>query len=70
MLINIEYLPHLLIQTTQVVEQLQLGRINISELTRQELAEKLRETLADEERIILHSGSKAEAQPFTAVSYP
>jgi len=41
-------------EATQVVDELRLGGINVSELARQGLAEKLRETLSDEERIALH----------------
>jgi hypothetical protein len=35
-------------QATQIVDQMRLGGINISELARQGLQEKLRETLSDE----------------------
>jgi len=45
-------------EATQVVDQLRLGGINISELARQGLTEKLRETLSDEERITLHQKYK------------
>ena len=45
-------------EATQIVDQLRLGGINISELARQGLAEKLRETLSDEERITLHQQYK------------
>jgi len=45
-------------EATQVVDQLRLGGINISELARQGLAEKLRETPSDEERITLHQQYK------------
>jgi len=45
-------------EATPVVDQLRLGGINISELARQGLAEKLRETLSDEERITLHQKYK------------
>jgi post-segregation antitoxin (ccd killing protein) len=41
-------------QATQIVDQMRLGGINISELARQGLQEKLRETLSDEEKIELH----------------
>ena len=45
-------------EATQVVDELRLGGINVSELARQGLAEKLRETLSDEERIALHQQYK------------
>ena len=41
-------------EATQVVDQMRLGGINISELARQGLREKLREALSDEEKIKLH----------------
>ena len=41
-------------QATQIVDQMRLGGINISELARQGLQEKLRETLSDEEKSELH----------------
>lgn len=41
-------------QATQTVDQLRLGGINLSELARQGLREKLRESLSDEERIAVH----------------
>lgn len=41
-------------EASQVVDQMRLGGINISELARQGLQEKLRETLSDEEKIELH----------------
>ena len=41
-------------EASQVVDQMRLGGINISELARQGLQEKLRETLSDEEKITLH----------------
>ncbi|MCU4742773.1 hypothetical protein [Natronoglomus mannanivorans] len=41
-------------EATQVVDQMRLGGINISELARQGLREKLREALSDEEMITLH----------------
>jgi len=45
-------------EATQVVDQLRLGGINISELARQGLREKLREALSDEEKITLHQQYK------------
>ncbi|PHQ38160.1 hypothetical protein DJ69_13140 [Halorubrum persicum] len=41
-------------EATQIVDQMRLGGINISELARQGLQEKLREVLSDEEKITLH----------------
>jgi ribosomal 50S subunit-associated protein YjgA (DUF615 family) len=41
-------------EATQIVDQMRLGGINISELARQGLREKLREALSDEEKIALH----------------
>ncbi|WP_210424954.1 hypothetical protein [Halorussus halobius] len=41
-------------EATHVVDQLRLGGINVSELARRGLAEKLRETLSDEEKATLH----------------
>ena len=41
-------------EATQIVDQMRLGGINISELARQGLREKLREALSDEEKIKLH----------------
>jgi hypothetical protein len=41
-------------EASQVVDQLRLGGINISEIARQGLQEKLRETLSTEEKITLH----------------
>jgi len=45
-------------EATQVVDQMRLGGINISELARQGLQEKLREVLSDEEKITLHQRYK------------
>ena len=45
-------------EATQVIDQMRLGGINISELARQGLTEKLRETLSDEEKITLHQRYK------------
>ncbi|MCY4732452.1 hypothetical protein KY092_18040 [Natronomonas gomsonensis] len=45
-------------EATQVVDQMRLGGINISELARQGLREKLREALSDEEKITLHQRYK------------
>jgi hypothetical protein len=45
-------------EATQIVDQMRLGGINISELARQGLQEKLRETLSDEEKITLHQQYK------------
>ena len=41
-------------EASQVVDQMRLGGINISELARQGLQEKLREALSDEEKIEIH----------------
>jgi hypothetical protein len=45
-------------EATQIVDQMRLGGINISEIARQGLQEKLRETLSDEEKITLHQRYK------------
>jgi len=45
-------------QASRIVDQMRLGGINISELARQGLQEKLRETLSDEEKIKLHQRYK------------
>jgi len=45
-------------EASQVVDQMRLGGINISELARRGLQEKLRETLSDEEKITLHQRYK------------
>ena len=45
-------------EATQIVNRMRLGGINISELARQGLQEKLRETLSDEEKITLHQRYK------------
>ena len=45
-------------KATQIVNRMRLGGINISELARQGLQEKLRETLSDEEKITLHQRYK------------
>ena len=45
-------------EATQVGDQMRLGGINISELARQGLREKLREALSDEEKIPLHQRYK------------
>lgn len=45
-------------EATQIVDQMRLGGINISELARRGLREKLRETLSDEEKITLHQQYK------------
>jgi hypothetical protein len=41
-------------EATQVVDEMRLGGINISELARQGLREKLQEALSEEEKITLH----------------
>lgn len=41
-------------EASQVVDEIRLGGINISELARRGLQEKLRETLSEEEKITLH----------------
>lgn len=50
-------------EATQVVDQMRLGGINISELARQGLREKLREALSDEEKITLHQRYKQGELP-------
>ncbi|UHQ96336.1 hypothetical protein [Natrinema halophilum] len=50
-------------EATQIVDQMRLGGINISELARQGLQEKLRETLSDEEKITLHRRYKEGELP-------
>lgn len=45
-------------RASRIVDQMRLGGINISELARQGLQEKLRETLSDEEKIELHQQYK------------
>jgi len=45
-------------EASQVVDQMRLGGVNISELARQGLQEKLRETLSDEEKIEIHQRYK------------
>ena len=45
-------------EATQIVDQMRLGGINISELARQGLREKLQEALSDEEKITLHQRYK------------
>jgi len=41
-------------EATQVVDEMRLGGINVSELARQGLQDKLTETLSDEEKIAIH----------------
>lgn len=41
-------------EASKVVDEMRLGGVNISELARQGLREKLRETLSEEEKIELH----------------
>ena len=41
-------------EATQVVDELRLGGINVSELAREGLKEKLREALSDEEKIAVY----------------
>jgi len=41
-------------QASQIVDQMRLGGVNLSELARRGLREKLRETLSDEEKIQIH----------------
>ncbi len=45
-------------EATQVVDKMRLGGINISELARQGLQEKLQEALSDKEKITLHQRYK------------
>lgn len=46
-------------EASQVVKEMRLGGINVSELARQGLQEKLREILSDEEKITLYEQYKA-----------
>ncbi len=46
-------------EATRIVDELRLGGINISELARQGLQAKLKETLSDEERIEIHQQYKS-----------
>jgi len=41
-------------EASKLIDELRLGGVNISELARQGLREKLRETLSDEERAKIH----------------
>jgi uncharacterized protein YjbJ (UPF0337 family) len=41
-------------EASQIVDDLRLGGINISELAREGLKEKLREALSEEEKVTLH----------------
>lgn len=41
-------------EASYVLDEMRLGGINVSELARQGLQEKLRETLSEEEKIALH----------------
>ena len=41
-------------EASRLVDDIRLGGVNISELARQGLQEKLRETLSDEEKIKIH----------------
>jgi hypothetical protein len=45
-------------EASRIVDELRLGGINVSELARQGLREKLREALSDEEKITLHQRYK------------
>ena len=45
-------------EASHVVDDLRLGGINISELARQGLQEKLREVLSEEEKLTLHQRYK------------
>lgn len=47
-------------EATQILDQMRLGGINISELARRGLQDKLRETLSDEEKITLHQRYKED----------
>ncbi|AWB26855.1 hypothetical protein [Halococcoides cellulosivorans] len=51
---KIQFRGHAEKAASQVVDELRLGGINVSELARQGLTEKLRETLSEEEKITLH----------------
>jgi len=46
-------------EASQAVDELRLGGVNISELARRGLQEKLRETLSDDEKIELHQRYEA-----------
>lgn len=50
-------------EASKVVDELRLGGVNISELAREGLQEKLRETLSDEEKIELHQKYKRGELP-------
>jgi len=41
-------------EATRILDEMRLGGINVSELARQGLQEKLTETLSDEEKIAIH----------------
>lgn len=41
-------------QASKLVDEMRLGGVNISELARQGLREKLREALSDDEKIYIH----------------
>jgi hypothetical protein len=45
-------------EASQIVDEMRLGGINISELARQGLQQMLRETLSEEEKIELHQRYK------------
>jgi uncharacterized protein YjbJ (UPF0337 family) len=42
-------------EASRLLDEMRLGGINVSELAREGLKEKLRETLSDEERIEIHA---------------
>lgn len=50
-------------QAAQTVDEMRLGGVNISELARQGLREKMQEALSDEEKIELHRMYKAGTVP-------
>lgn len=50
-------------EASKVVDEMRLGGVNISELAREGLREKLRETLSDEEKIELHQKYKRGELP-------
>lgn len=51
---KIQFRGHAEKQASQLVDAMRLGGVNISELARQGLREKLREALSDEEKIAIH----------------
>lgn len=50
-------------QAAQLVDKMRLGGINVSELARRGLEEKLRETLSDEEKMKIHQQYERDQIP-------